>query len=110
MFRELGARSAVGQGSGEQYPVANSISVDQHIAKGLAGQTPIASLELGGIELDSLDGARAISFRGPASGSPARPQENRPEISPSAVFQRLLAVANPNAMPDPSAGNVSAEN
>ncbi len=104
-----GARSAVGQGGGEQYPVANSISVDQYVANALVGQTPISSLELGGIELDSVDGARAISFRGAASGSPARPQENRPETSPTAVFARLLAVANPNAMPDPASGNLNLE-
>jgi Protein of unknown function (DUF1552) len=104
-----GARSAVGQGEGEPYPVANSISIDQHVAKAFAGQTPISSLELGGIELDRLDGARSLSFRGPASGSPARPQENRPEISPGAVFKRLLGVANPTAAPDPTTAKTTAE-
>ncbi len=87
-----GAPSAVGTADGGPYPVGNALSVDQHIANAIGDKTPIKSLELGGVSLDGKDGMRSMSFRGPAIGSPARPQDNRPEVNPAKVFARIMGV------------------
>jgi hypothetical protein len=89
--------------------VANSLSIDQHVANGLQKRSPtrIKSLHLGALHHYNPDmhpwsnGNSSISFNGPAIAG--KPQHNQHEYSPYVTFDRLFS--QPTAAPtlDPRA-------
>jgi hypothetical protein len=75
--------------SGAKSGWGSHISVDQHIAKAVASETPFASLEFG-VNIDLTDPRSRMSFR--KSNDPVTPEDN-----PYKMFDRVFADAGKSA-------------